>query len=437
MTRGAPRIRHVGVAGAAGMHASRHNKGVILKRRLCVNPRGAVRTLRRVRYFTAACLVVANVGSAQSQAQRQLSDSGAFILRLGRDTLKVERFSLRNGELRTESIRRAAGVEFQRVDAILNPDGSVARATVRAYAWPVLPDARPTLSSEVYTKGDSTIIEAGFAPNARRWAFPGRGHVFNLGINPYIFSWFVTSAAYAPQRTGDSVLAQHMAGSLGMRPFTIRRVAPDWVTARSSFMGMMRIRVDEQGRVLELDGIGSSLNFHGERVGWVDLDSVGRAVEQMIRMSGGVAAMSPRDSVKAAVAGAHLTIDYGRPSKRDRVVFGGIVPWNRVWRTGANLATHFTTDRPLEFGDVVIPPDRYTLYTLPTENGWSLIVSRKVGQWGTEYEEAYDLARVSMKVRPLAQPLETLTLTIEPTANGGVLRLRWDNFDASAAFRVR
>jgi hypothetical protein len=387
---------------------------------------------RCVALLAGAMLAPALPVKAQPRA-----DSGAFVIRLGRDTLKVERFVFREGVLRSESIRRGAGVELQRVDMMLNNDGSIARVQTRIYAWPLDSAERPSGGSAAYVEGDSTILELGLPPRVQRIAYPGRGQILNLVANPFIFSLYIPLAAHAPARIGDTLMRQHMASTLGVRPLTVRRASPELVTAESSIMGLMRIRVDGAGRVRELDGIGSSLNFHGERIGWVDLDSVARSFDRMNRAAGAIPMLSPRDSVLATAGTANLRVDYSRPSRRGRLVFGGIVPWNRVWRTGANLATHFTTDRALAFGDVLIPPGKYTLFTMPTEKGWTLIVNRQTGQWGTEHDASQDLARIPMRVQRLPTPVEQFTIFVEPRGAGGTLRLLWDTTEANAQFSVR
>ena len=151
---------------------------------------------------------------------------------------------------------------------------------------------------------------------------------------------------------------------------------------------------------------------------------------------GGLA--SPRDSVVQSVAGAQLKIDYGRPSKRGRVIWGGLVPWDRWWRTGANQATHFITDKDLVVGGTTVPAGRYTLYTLPVQSGaWKLIINKQTGQWGTEYNQGQDLARVDMKVEKLSPPVEQFTIKIEPQEKGGIIRLVWDTAQASVPFTVK
>jgi hypothetical protein len=137
------------------------------------------------------------------------------------------------------------------------------------------------------------------------------------------------------------------------------------------------------------------------------------------------------------VAGATISVEYGRPKKRGRVIFGGLVPWGTVWRTGAGDATVLTTDRDLLMGRTVIPAGSYSLFTLPSSSGWQLIVSTKTGEGAATYEEARDLARVALRVDTVPDPLEQFTIAVEPAARGGVLRLAWDRTSAWVEFRRR
>lgn len=146
---------------------------------------------------------------------------------------------------------------------------------------------------------------------------------------------------------------------------------------------------------------------------------------------------SPRDTARGTVGGAELMVDYGRPYMRGRTIMGGLVPYGRVWRTGANDATHLMTSSALRIGGTTVPAGTYTLYTLPGEDGWQLIVNRQTGQWGTQYDEGTDLARIPMRVSRLDAPVEQLTFRIEPQGDGsGVLALEWENTRAEVPFTV-
>ena len=131
---------------------------------------------------------------------------------------------------------------------------------------------------------------------------------------------------------------------------------------------------------------------------------------------------SPRDTARGKIGKAHLVVDYGQPSKRGREIFGGLVPYDQVWRTGANAATVLVTDKTITIGTLTLPAGRYTLYTIPSATSWQLIVNREVGQWGLTYHQEYDIGRVPMTVSGVKDPLEKFT--IDFTKN--TLRMRWD-----------
>lgn len=130
--------------------------------------------------------------------------------------------------------------------------------------------------------------------------------------------------------------------------------------------------------------------------------------------------------------GKTVTIQYSRPSMRNRKIFGELVPYGQPWRTGANAATSMTTDTDLVIGNTTVPKGSYTLYTLPGTNDWQLIVNKQTGQWGTEYNQGQDLARIPMKVEKRSAPMETFTISLEKAgADAATLKLDWENTTAS------
>ena len=149
--------------------------------------------------------------------------------------------------------------------------------------------------------------------------------------------------------------------------------------------------------------------------------------------------LSPLDSLRVAVGTAEIEVRYGRPSMRGRVIFGDLVPYGRVWRTGANEATQLSTDADLLLGEHRLPAGRYSLFTIPDRAGWTLIVNRLSDQWGTQYDPDRDVARIPMDVERLNRPVETFTISVVPTGveeAEAVLRLEWERTRASVAIRV-
>jgi hypothetical protein len=148
--------------------------------------------------------------------------------------------------------------------------------------------------------------------------------------------------------------------------------------------------------------------------------------------------LSPRDSVEVSFAGKKISVNYGRPSMRGRKIMGGLVPFNKWWRTGANEATAFVTQTDLILGGKVIPKGSYTIYTMPSAKRWKLIINKQTGQWGTVYNPELDFVRIPLKKKMLKKPVEKFTITLEKIGkNTGILRLVWENTDLSVDFRVR
>jgi hypothetical protein len=140
---------------------------------------------------------------------------------------------------------------------------------------------------------------------------------------------------------------------------------------------------------------------------------------------------SPHDTVSATVDGAKVSITYGRPYMRGRKIVGGLVPFGRVWRTGADESTTLISDAPLVIGGAAVPAGKVSLYTLPSAQGWKLIINKQTGQWGTEYNEAQDLARVDMVTKTLAAPVDQFTIKIE----GGQIRMAWEQTELSVPIK--
>lgn len=134
--------------------------------------------------------------------------------------------------------------------------------------------------------------------------------------------------------------------------------------------------------------------------------------------------------------GKKIAIDYSRPSVKGRKIYGGLVPYGQPWRTGANEATTFVTEKDIDVGGTRIPQGSYTLFSLPTESGWKLIINKQTGQWGTKYDQSQDLARIDAQKQALPQPVEQFTISFEPASGDGTtLRLDWENTRVSVAIK--
>ena len=156
--------------------------------------------------------------------------------------------------------------------------------------------------------------------------------------------------------------------------------------------------------------------------------------------------ISPHETVSTVVNGNRVMIVYGRPYTKDpktgqiRKIWGGLVPYGAIWRTGADEATLFITQKPIAFGTTTVPAGAYTLFTLPNEDGSAkLIINKQVGQWGIgpgSYDQQQDLARIDLKKEALADAVDQFTISIEQNPSGGVLKLSWEKTQFSVPFTV-
>jgi len=148
--------------------------------------------------------------------------------------------------------------------------------------------------------------------------------------------------------------------------------------------------------------------------------------------------LSPPGQASVKIGPATITIDYSRPSVRARKIMGGLVPYDKVWRTGANAATTLKTDAALDIGGATVPAGTYTIYSWPGEKAWKLIINKQTGQWGTQYDEKQDLARVDLKVESLPAPVEMFTMTLTAAgANAGTLTLEWETTKLSVPVKLK
>jgi hypothetical protein len=130
--------------------------------------------------------------------------------------------------------------------------------------------------------------------------------------------------------------------------------------------------------------------------------------------------------------GKSITVDYSSPRAKGRKIFGGLVPYGQVWRAGANEATTFVTTSDITVGGKAVPVGKYTIFTIPAEDKWTLIISKKTGEWGTAYPgPENDLARIDMKVAKTPSPVENFTIAFDQTSSGCTLHMEWENTRAS------
>ena len=364
--------------------------------------------------------------------------AGAFVIRLGTDTTAVERWSRTADAYSIEQVVRSPRTSLRHTHLELTPAGEIGTFFLMHHDIEKM-DA-PLLASTklVWSGGDSASVEAkraGGADRTTRVAAPRGGiPALQQSFLPYELAAMRLRAARA-----DSMTVSLVSPSGEGTPVIVRRLGADSMTFTLPFL-TYRARVDDAGRILSLSvPLGTSV----ERVPAVDVNRLAKAWSALDAAGKAMGMLSPLDSASARLGGATVAVVYSRPKLRGRTAWGAMVPWDSVWRTGANAATVFRTDRDLEIGGTRVPAGAYTLFTINSRTASTLVLSRETmrnGQplAGTAYDRAHDLARIPLAVRRLSAPVEAFTIEVVPQGGDrATLRLAWGTREMTAPVRVR
>jgi hypothetical protein len=375
--------------------------------------------MSRLRPLALAVLLLPATLAAQGRIER-----GAFVVRLGSDTLAVEQYSRSGTRFESDIAARIPRTRRMHYTATLNPDGTVAQLHV--VGTPVFdgPGQLPPLDATLVVGKDSARSTIKLGDSTQVVAAAVKPGV--MPVTNFSYALYELIALRARKGGADSVGIQvlGLGANQTFETYAVRRGSD--AMDIGYFGSPMHLTLDKNGRVLAVDGRETTNKVQVERVATVDVDRAARDFAARDAAGQSVGQLSARDTVTANVGGVHVSVDYGRPHRRGRAIFGTVVPWGQVWRTGANAATGFTTDADLVINGTAIPKGSYTLWTLPTPTGTKLIVSSQTGQWGTQYDESKDFARIDLASEQLAEPVEVFTIGVEPRSEGGLLTLEWD-----------
>jgi hypothetical protein len=387
--------------------------------------------------FPAAVVLFAGIVQAQAPT------SGTFITMLGSDTLQIERYTRTGDKLEGDVLRRNPRVTVMHYVADMS-NGTFKGISVSSRRYGADPTA-PAALSLVSIFGDSSarldVMRNGRPDTAVSGTRSYKDHrrpVPTLPGSPASVALYEQILSLVPAARRDSATFA-MAVATEPTTITVARRGRDTASFTSSFFpGWTEVAVvDANGRIQSLDAGLTTVKTFARRSADIAFDAAAKAWTAYETAHGPMGQMSAPDTVRATVGGANIEIAYSRPLKRNRVIFGNLVPWNAVWRTGANAATQMTTSADLMFGTTRVPAGKYTLWSLPTPTGAKLIINSQTGQWGTDYDASRDFARVDLTQTVLPKPVEEFTFSIVPQGNAGVLKFAWDDREYSVPLRVK
>jgi hypothetical protein len=358
------------------------------------------------------------------------AQSASLVYKLGKDTLAIEQYTRTATSLTGEMVQRG-GMAVVRVQysVTLGKDGRPTAASVKRLQGDGTP--APNAPSEVrFTVGaDSIVREVVFADSTQRRAFAAKQTMINFPT----FVYGPTELMAAIRKAGgvtDSLPALGTGGGLGYTG--LMPAGGDSVRLRGGPYAMV-LRFDASSRLQLVDGSFTTNKAVAVRgAGGLDIAAIAKAMKP-------TGVLSAREDVRAAFGpGGMVLIDYGRPQVRERTVWGGtLVPFDSVWRAGANDATHLFTTRTLTLGSLTLAPGMYTLWVQHTRTGTFLVVNKQTGQWGTQYDAAQDVGRVPMTMAPAPSPVEEFTIMVKAQGPArGVIEMAWGTSVASVQFGV-
>jgi hypothetical protein len=379
----------------------------------------------------------------------QPAEHYGFIARLGNDTISVESVVRRGNTLTSDEVDRFPRVRQRHTEISLAPDGGI-RRLVRDIVTPSEPAAQRERQVVADVTRDSVLMIKRDATGSKRWAFAHGGETVVAHV-PQMYSLYELYFGAALGR--PPAPASPAADTVRLRQFyidrefdrfplhhaTVRRLPGnkaeiwhDWLS------GVGEAALDSSHRLLRYSGARTTYKVDVTRLSEPpNIPAIGAQFAALETKNGAVAQLSIRDTARASIGTATFTVDYGRPLARGRRLLGNVVPYDYVWRTGANAATQFTTSAPITLAGIAVPAGTYTLWTVPREKRADVIVNTQTGQWGTEYNGAHDLGMAPMQTETLSTPIERFTISIVAAdERHGMLVMEWGPFRWTAPIVV-
>ena len=404
--------------------------------------------MRKNSKAAAICCFLGAVLSALSCTTPPAERYG-FLTTLGRDTISIESISRRGNTFTSDEADRFPIVRIRHTVVDLNDDGSI-RHLVMDIHTPGEPAGQRDRKVVADVAGNKVHLAKTDSTGTVTRDFPTGGSLVVAHVQQ-MYSLYELYFVAAQKKVAASTVATGK--PVQLRQFYVDRefdrfplaeatvtplgggkaeVTHDWLSGTGEAV------MDSAGKMLSYSGARTTYDVRVKRLATPpDVKGVAERMEAREIQGGGVKSLSVRDTIRAQMGNAVFTVNYSRPLLRGRTLLGEVIPYDRVWRTGANAATQFTTSTPIKLGGMQVPAGSYTLFTAPHKAGVDLIVSKQTGEWGTNYNRSYNLGIVPMSSEASAKPVEEFTISILPGDNRhGTLVLEWGSFRWSAPIEV-
>ena len=375
-----------------------------------------------------------------------------FVARLGRDTISVESVTRYPDRIVSDEVDRFPDVRRRHTELELAADGSlrhmdmhvlIPSATARSRDRRIVADITRDTARVSLTDGGGTRVMR--MATDGMLTIPHVPQMYSL-IELYLAAALSRGAAeHVPAGTDIRLRQFYPDREFSRYPVPMHRgsvhaAGHDTVELRHDWLSGTGVAVlDTNRRMMSYSGARTTYKVQVDRLADPpDVQAIGDRFATTEHARGGVVSLSVRDTLRARIGDATFTVDYGRPLARGRALLGDVIPYDYIWRTGANAATQFTTSAAITLGTIALAPGTYTLWTAPHTGRVMLIVNRQTGQWGTEHDGKLDIGTTELASAAPASPVERFTISITGRdQRSGVLALEWGDFRWTAPISVR
>lgn len=361
------------------------------------------------------------------------SFTGSFVATLGTDTVIVETYNMLPNHLYGKAFLRYPQDRIGVFDFRFYPDGSIHSYSI-SYMDPDNSAVTKSATEGIICENDTcTYFNASFGGKTEYVNKYAVKHMdFMGGWTPTLslIQWNCMRLIKSGKQTLPITMLNDY---IGVRQVAVSKANNDTLVFGGPFLEYTKITTTVEGKILSYDGTATPWNYIVTKHDPINIDDVARRMSKKPKIGN----PSPGVKVKFPIAGDTINLSYDRPSKRGRKIFGGVVPFDSVWRTGAGNATKINLPFDIQFGKTVIPKGQYSLYTIPRlNNEWSLIFNTDLKRWPTDPDRTKDFALVALKVRNPAKQTDQFTIDIEAIKDGGIIKFTWDDTEAFAPFNI-
>ncbi len=364
-------------------------------------------------------LIIIDLGliSCINQPNQQVEETFYFVTKLGNDTLAVEKITQYPDSITATALLRSPRLQLVSYGYSTSADKEIYRAVSQN------PLNNEVINTELAEwKKDSLYVRL------------RNGEIEKLiaaekAVIPFVdmIHWpFEIMLKNGLGLEEGAELEQQVWSGTRTFKFKVKKISADSMAIIHPSRGAMGVKIDENGALLELDASQTTRKLLVTRHETINFDEIQNSFIQAEKSGKGIGALSGRGNTTKTVLGVSYEIDFGTPSKRGREIWGSLVKYGERWRTGANRATHFKIDTPIQINELKVPAGEYTLFTIPFDETCELIVNKQTGQNGRTYDPAKDLGRVEMSSSELPAPVESFTIDIIERDSKAFLSLQWD-----------